>query len=60
MERTLSISAVKTQLPELLDEIQANHERVIITYFGKPVAVLLAAEDWPELLEDPAVSGSPI
>jgi prevent-host-death family protein len=38
--RSLSISAARSKLPSLLDDVVARHETIIINRKGKPVAQL--------------------
>jgi prevent-host-death family protein len=59
MSRTLPLAEIKAHLSEIVDEIEEEHERVILTRKGRPAAVLLspndleALEDTVELLADP-------
>jgi antitoxin YefM len=59
MSRTLPLAEIKAHLSEIVDEIEQEHERVILTRKGRPAAVLLstdeleALEDTLELLADP-------
>jgi antitoxin (DNA-binding transcriptional repressor) of toxin-antitoxin stability system len=38
--RSLSVSSARSQLPSLLDDVFNNHETIIISRKGKPVAQL--------------------
>lgn len=49
--KTLPLTEVKARLSEIVDRIQAEHERVILTRNGRPAAVLISPEDL-EALED--------
>jgi antitoxin YefM len=59
MSRTLPLAEIKAHLSEIVDQIEEEHERVILTRKGRPAAVLLspndleALEDTVELLADP-------
>jgi antitoxin YefM len=59
MSRTLPLAEIKAHLSEIVDQIEEEHERVILTRKGRPAAVLLspddleALEDTVELLVDP-------
>lgn len=58
--QTRSLSDVKARLSELVDQVQREHDRVVVTRNGVPAAVLLspedlqALEDTLELLSDPS------
>jgi prevent-host-death family protein len=42
---TLSLSEVKARLSELVDRVQSEHERVLLTRNGKPAALLISPDD---------------
>lgn len=56
---TLSLSEIKARLSELIDQVQREHDRVVLTKNGVPAAVIMspddlqALEDTLELLSDP-------
>jgi prevent-host-death family protein len=60
MSRTRPLADIKAHLSEIVDEIEEEHERVILTRNGRPAAVLMsvdeleALEDTLDLLADPA------
>ena len=60
MSQTLSLSEIKARLSEIVDLIEREQERVVLTRNGRPAAVILspadldALEDTLELLADPA------
>lgn len=49
--RTLPLSEAKDKLSGLVDEAERTHEIVTITKHGRPVAVLMAADDLDSLHE---------
>jgi prevent-host-death family protein len=57
----LSLADVKNRLSEVVDRVEREHGRVIITKHGRPAAVVLSIEDLEgleetlELLADPKV-----
>ena len=57
--KTLSLSEVKAKLSEIVDDVQARDERVVITRKGKPAAILMSHADmasWEatvEIMSDP-------
>ena len=58
--RTLPLSEAKAHLSELIDAVDARHERVTITRRGRPAAVLMSHEEMEgleatlEIMADPA------
>ena len=59
MSKVLPLSEVKAHLSEVVDEVEQQHERVVLTRNGRPAAVLMSAdelasiEDTLELLSQP-------
>lgn len=59
MSETLPLAQIKAHLSEIVDRIEAEHERIVLTRNGRPAAVLLspddlaALEDTLDLLSDP-------
>lgn len=51
MAKTVPFTEARARLSELLDELEARHEHVVITRNGRPVAVLVPAEEH-EVLEE--------
>ena len=51
MSETLPLSDVKARLSEIVDHVQSEHERVIVTRRGRPAAVIISPEDL-DALED--------
>ena len=45
MAKTLSLSEVKTRLPELVAGVQEREEEVIVTKNGRPAAILMNIDD---------------
>lgn len=58
--KTLPLSEAKAHLSELIDAVDARHERVTITRRGRPAAVLMSHEEMEgieatlEIMADPA------
>lgn len=50
--KTRSLDEVQAELDALLDDVEANHERIVVTRNGQPSAILIAVDDL-ESLEDP-------
>ena len=51
MSETLPLADVKARLSEIIDRVQGEHERVIVTRRGRPAAVILSPEDLDALEE---------
>jgi antitoxin YefM len=55
MSETLPLSSVKTHLSELVDRVEGQHDRVVVTRNGKPAAVLISQDDLESLEETLAI-----
>jgi antitoxin YefM len=55
MPETLSLAAVKARFSELVDRVERQQDRVVVTRNGKPAAVLISADDLESLEETLAV-----
>ena len=59
MSETLPLAEIKAHLSQIVDRVEAHHERITLTRNGRPAAVLIspddleALEDTLELLADP-------
>ena len=51
MSETLPLAQIKARLSEVVDKVEGQHERIILTRNGRPAAVLISPEDL-EALED--------
>jgi prevent-host-death family protein len=56
---TESLRAVRDHLSEVIDRVERQHERVVITRNGRDAAVLISPEDLAELEETLAVLSDP-
>ena len=60
MQETLPLAEIKAHLSEIVDRIEHEHDRVVLTRNGRAAAVIMspedleALEDTLELLSDPA------
>ena len=60
MEETLPLAEIKAHLSEIVDRVEQEHDRVVLTRNGRAAAVIIspedleALEDTLELLSDPA------
>jgi len=52
---TESLAAVKARFSEVIDRVQKQHERVVVTRRGREAAVILSVEDMRSLEETIAV-----
>lgn len=48
---TLPLAEIKKRLSEIVDRVEAHHERVVLTRNGRPAAVILSPEDLEGLEE---------
>jgi antitoxin YefM len=55
MHETMSLAAVKARFSELVDRVERQQDRVVVTRNGKPAAVLISADDLESLEETLAV-----
>jgi prevent-host-death family protein len=51
MARIVPFTEARAHLTELLDEVEARHEHVVITRNGRPVAVVVSPDEWEALAE---------
>lgn len=49
MARTLSISTVKTHLPDLVTGVEEREEEIVVTRKGRPAAVLVNFDEYERL-----------
>lgn len=59
MSETLPLSSVKAHLSELVDRVEAQHDRVVLTRNGKPAAVLISYDDLEGLEETLSILSDP-
>jgi antitoxin YefM len=55
MTETMSLATVKARFSELVDRVERQQDRVVVTRNGKPAAVLISPEDLESLEETLAV-----
>ncbi len=55
MSETMSLAAVKARFSELVDRVERQQDRVVVTRNGRPAAVLISVEDLASLEETLAV-----
>ena len=59
ISETLPLSSVKSHLSELVDRVEDQHDRVVVTRNGKPAAVLISPDDLESLEETLAILSDP-
>jgi antitoxin YefM len=59
MSETLPLSSVKAHLSEIVDRVEGEHDRVVVTRNGRPAAVLISHEDLEGLEETLAIMSDP-
>ncbi len=51
MDRTLPLARVKAHLSEIVDQVEAEHDRVILTRNGRAAAIIMSPDDLEALEE---------
>ena len=51
LARIVPFSEARASLSELLDEVAARHEHVVITRKGRPAAIVVSPEEWEAVEE---------
>ncbi len=59
MSNLISISSARANLPDLVDKVDKNMDRVIITVNGQPKATLISAEELESLEETAEILSIP-
>jgi antitoxin YefM len=60
MSETLPLSSVKAHLSELVDRVEDQQDRVVLTRNGKPAAVLISHDDLESLEETLSILSDPV
>ncbi|MBN8279319.1 MAG: type II toxin-antitoxin system Phd/YefM family antitoxin [Gammaproteobacteria bacterium] len=59
MTKTLSLTEVKTRLPELVTGVDEREEEVVVTKNGRPAAILVNVDEYRRIKETLDVLGDP-
>lgn len=59
MSETLPLSDVKARLSELVDRVESEDDRIVVTRNGRPAAVLVSPDDLESLEETLAALSDP-
>ena len=59
MSETLPLSSVKAHLSEIVDRVEDQQDRVVVTRNGRPAAVLMSNDDLESLEKTLAVLSDP-
>ncbi len=59
VDAAMALRDVKNRLSEVVDQVEREHDRVIITRHGKPAAVVISADDLESLEETLKVVSRP-
>ena len=51
MDKTLPLANVKAHLSEIVDKVETEHDRVILTRNGRPAAIIMSPDDLEALEE---------
>jgi prevent-host-death family protein len=49
--KVVPFTQARAELSELLDEVEARHEHVVVTRKGRPIAIVLSTEEWEAIEE---------
>jgi antitoxin YefM len=49
--RIIPFTEARARLTELLDDVEARHEHIVITRKGRPAAVVVSPEEWDAIEE---------
>lgn len=58
-DTTLPLAEIKKRLSEIVDGVEARHDRVVLTRNGRPAAVLISPEDLESLEETLEILSDP-
>ncbi len=59
LDAAMALRDVKNRLSEVVDQVQREHDRVVITRHGKPAAVVISHDDLASLEETLEVVSRP-
>lgn len=55
----MALRDVRNHLSEVVDQVEREHDRVVITKHGKPAAVVISVDDLTSLEETLEIAGRP-
>jgi len=59
VDGSMALRDVKNHLSEVVDQVEREHDRVVITKHGRPAAVVVSVDDLASLEETLEVVGRP-
>ena len=59
MSDTLPLAQIKAHLSEIVDRVEHEHERVVLTRNGRPAAVLISPDDLEAIEETLSILSDP-
>jgi prevent-host-death family protein len=59
VDGTMALRDVKNHLSEVVDQVEREHDRVVITKHGRPAAVVVSVDDLASLEETLNIAGRP-
>ena len=59
VEAQMALKDVKNRLSEVVDQVEREHDRVVITKHGRPAAVLVSVDDLASLEETLEIMARP-
>jgi prevent-host-death family protein len=60
IEGPMALRDVKNHLSEVVDQVEREHDRVVITKHGRPAAVVMSIDDLASLEETLEIAGRPL
>ena len=59
VDAAMALRDVKNRLSEVVDQVEREHDRVVITKHGRPAAVVISVDDLESLEETLDIAGRP-
>ena len=59
VDNQMALKDVKNRLSEVVDQVEREHDRVVITKHGRPAAVMLSVDDLASLEESLEIMARP-
>jgi prevent-host-death family protein len=59
LSEQLPLADVKSRLSEVVDRVEREHDRIVITRYGRPAAVMLSIDDLESLEETLQILSDP-
>lgn len=57
---TLPLAEIKKRLSEIVDGVETRHDRIVLTRYGRPAAVIMSPDDLESLEETLDILSDPV